>query len=303
MKIEQALVLYLLKNKQISLQGIGTFSLDVPVPEITDIDKPVIIPSNAVSFRYDPKVGEEQSIVDFIVEHTKKIRPLASADLDSFLTLGRQFLNIGKPFTIQNLGTLEKLKSGELEFRQGQLILQKVETPKDITDNDVEEMDTENLFNDYQRKAPRNNKGIWLTILVLLILGFGVWAAWNFLFKKNDKEITQSESIVPLRDTSAITTDSTASTATLVDSASISQKQASDSVAFNVVVGDYNNKQAAMSRLAKLKSFGRNVIMYTNDSVTFKIAHPFVLPISDTTKVLDSLNKYYYLGKAYIEIR
>ena len=109
-------MLYLLKNKQISLQGIGTFKLDISLPEVTDNEKPVIIPANAVSFHYDPKVGEEETIVDFIVEHTKKIKPLASADLDSFLTLGRQFLNIGKPFTIQNLGTLDKLKSGELEF-------------------------------------------------------------------------------------------------------------------------------------------------------------------------------------------
>ena len=58
------------------------------IPESTDNDKPVIIPADAVSFHYDPKVGEGRTIVDFIVEHTKKIKPLASADLDSFSNLG-----------------------------------------------------------------------------------------------------------------------------------------------------------------------------------------------------------------------
>ena len=67
------------------------------------------------------KPSEDNDLIDFIVQNTKKIKPLASADLDSFLTLGRQFLNIGKPFTIQNLGTLEKLKSGDLNLNPGLL--------------------------------------------------------------------------------------------------------------------------------------------------------------------------------------
>ena len=303
MKIEQALVLYLLKNKQISLQGIGTFRLDVALPEVTDNDKPVIIPANAVSFHYDPKVGEEETIVDFIVEHTKKIKPLASADLDSFLTLGRQFLNIGKPFTIQNLGTLDKLKSGELEFKPGQLILQKIEAPKGMTENDIEENDAENLFNDYQNKAPNNSKRAWLTILTILILGFGAWVAWNLLFKKNSTEVAPSESIVPLPDTALKNNDSLIKSIAPADSNNLSQMPMPDSASFKVVVGPATSKQTALVRLAKLKSFGRNVIMYTDDSITYKIAHTFTLPLSDTTKILDSLNKYYYTGKAFIETR
>ncbi len=304
MKIEQALVLYLLKNKQISLQGIGTFSLDIPLPEVTDNDKPVIIPANAVSFHYDPKVGEEETIVDFIVEHTKKIKPLASADLDSFLTLGRQFLNIGKPFTIQNLGTLDKLKSGELEFKPGQLILQKMEAPKGTTENDTEENDADNLFNDYRKDPPGNNgKRALIIIAVLLVLGFGGWAAWNFLFKKTDEPVTATESNLVVIDTSSQKKDSVAGNTLVTDSAKVFQKGLSDSVPFNVVVRVTTHKEVALARLAILKSLGRDVIMYTTDSITYKIAHPFRLPLSDTTKMLDSLNKNYYNGKAYIEIR
>jgi len=107
-KIEQALVYYLLKTKQLTLQGIGTFHLDASVPDYVDSDKPVSIPENAITFNYDPKVTEDEGLVDFIVEHTNKIKPLAASDLDSFLSLARQFLNIGKPLTLQNIGTLEK---------------------------------------------------------------------------------------------------------------------------------------------------------------------------------------------------
>ena len=110
MKIEQVLVHYLLKTKQLTLQGIGTFHLDAAIPDTADSEKPVVIPENAITFTYDPRATEDDGLVDFIVEHTKKIKPLAASDLDSFLSLGRQFLNIGKPFNLPHIGTLGKVK-------------------------------------------------------------------------------------------------------------------------------------------------------------------------------------------------
>ena len=304
MKIEQALVLYLLKHKEISLQGIGTFKIDAAVPENPDGDKPFVIPPEAISFNYDPKTGENDDLIDFIVITTKKIKPLASADLDSFLTLGRQFLNIGKPFTIQNLGTLDKLNDGTLEFKPGPLV-QRVEAPKAKIEDEGAEQHEENLFNDYQKPSPGNGGRTILIIFIIAILGLGTWAAWHFLFKKNDTEqVNTTENIVPIDDTTgtAQKNDSMAKVQRLTDSLNNMKKNAADSFTFKVVVRETTNKQVALARLAKLKSFGREVIMYTNDSVTFKIAHPFMLPLSDTTRVLDSLNKYFYLGKAHIEL-
>ena len=187
MKIEQALVLYLLKHKHISLQGIGAFKIDAMIPESTDNDKPVFIPPGAISFIYDPRTGEDDELIDFIVQSTKKIKPLASADLDSFLTLGRQFLNIGKPFTIQNLGTLEKLKNGDLEFKPGPLV-QKVEIPKLKIEDEGAEQHEEDLFNDYKREPSRDNRTAVLIIFIIIVLGIGAWAAWYFGFKKNDRQ-------------------------------------------------------------------------------------------------------------------
>jgi len=303
-KIEQALVLYLLKHKQISLQGIGIFKIDALVPESTDNDKPVIIPADAISFIYNPKITEDEELIDFIVQNTKKIKPLASADLDSFLTLGLQFLNIGKPFTIQNLGTLEKLKSGVLEFKPGPLI-QKVEAPKAKIEDEGAEKHEENLFNDYQREPAGNNSRTFLIIFIAIILGLGAWAAWHFGFKKNNKEpVTTTGNIVPISDSvnSSQKNDSITAAKKLADSIMVSQKNPADSFTFKVVVKETKNKAVALARFEILKSYGRNVIMYTTDSVTYKIAQPFMQPLSDTTKVLDSLNKYFYSGKAHIEV-
>ena len=296
MKIEQALVLYLLKHKQISLQGIGSFKIDALLPEGTDSDRPVIIPPDAIAFIYDPKTGEDADLIDFIVQNTKKIKPLASADLDSFLTLGRQFLNIGKPFTIQNLGTLEKVKSGDLEFKPGPLI-QKVEVPKlKIADEGAEEHE-ENLFNDYKKEPSGIPRKTILIIFIILLVGLGGWAAWYFGFKKNDTEqSTKTDNILPIADTGSAQkeNDSLAAAHKLTDSLNNAQKNPADNFTFKVVVRETKNKAVAFARLEYLKSFGRNVIMYTPDSVTYKVAEPFMLPLSDTTRVLDSLNRTYY---------
>lgn len=307
MKIEQALVLYLLKHKQISLQGIGTFKIDGAIPENNDHDKPVIIPAEAISFTYDPKTKEDNELIDFIVLNTKKIKPLASADLDSFLTLGRQFLNIGKPFTIQNLGTLEKVNSGDLVFKPGPVI-QKIELPKPKIEDEGGEKYDENLFHDYQKESPPNNRKVFLIILIIALLGLGSWAAWHYGFKKDTAEsVPATNNIVPVRDTvdttQKQTSDSLAEAQRVTDSIRNAQKNPADSFTFKVVLKTTTNKEVALARLAKLKSYGRKVIMYTDDSITYKVAQPFMLPLSDTTKILDSLNSYYYLGRAHIETK
>ncbi|MEO6638274.1 MAG: hypothetical protein ABIN25_08350, partial [Ginsengibacter sp.] len=76
----------------------------------------------------------------------------------------------------------------------------------------------------------------------------------------------------------------------------------SDSTTFNVVVKETNLKQVAAARLSLLKSYNRSVIMYSDDSITYKVAEPFKLPLSDTTRVLDSLKKY-YAGRIYVQIK
>lgn len=299
MKIEQVLVHYLLKTKQLTLQGIGTFHLNASIPDSADSEKPAIIPENAISFNYDPRVTEDEGLVDFIVEHTKKIKPLAASDLDSFLSLGRQFLNIGKPFNLPHIGTLEKLNSGVLSFVPGQLVAQRMEPNRPRQEEEPgQEPAEESLFNEYQKERKSNNGGkAILTILVLVILGLAVWAVWHFAFtqKKEEQNLTSTEEIVPVKD-SAFKADSS----TITNSQPVIPS-ASDSVKFNIVVGQYHTIAAAQKRLQQLKTYNRNVILYTNDSTLYTIAEPFELPLADTTRILDSLKRYY--AKVFVELK
>jgi hypothetical protein len=301
-KIEQVLVHYLLKNKSLSLQGIGTFQLDAALPDTANPEKPIILPEGAISFHYDPRTTEDSGLVDFIVEHTRKIKPLASSDLDSFLSLGRQFLNIGNPFVLQNIGTLDKTNSGELIFKPGQLIAEKMEMQKMKSDDAEVPAEDENLFNEYQKeRKSKNGPKALLVFLILLVLGFIGWSIWHYVSNKKDspENISTTEPIVPVPDTSTFHKDSANNANAIADSIHTIQNGPSGSINFKIVVGQYGTIKAAEKRLQELKIYGRNVIMYTNDSIIYKIAEPFTLPLSDTTKALDSLKGYY--AKIYLE--
>lgn len=261
-------------------------SVSLPV----DSDKGMVIPESAISFDYNPKAGEDEALIDAIVVHTKKIKPLASADLDSFLMLGRQFLNIGKPFTIEGLGTLDKAQTGELIFIPGQFITPKIEAPKALKENETEEKS--GLFPDYDSEVKSNSSRTILIIFVLLILAAAGWAAYTFLYKPTQEQqlnaITEEQSILP---------DTTAPKDTLSRTV-----LSSDGYTFKIVFKETKDKADALKTMEKYKLMGHTVIMYTADSITYKVAEPFTLPLSDTAHVKDSLNRYYFLGKARVEL-
>ena len=303
MKIEQVLIHYLLKYKKLSLQGIGYFTLDGAVPDSADPNRPIIIPEGSINFTHDTKVQEDPVLVQFITEQTGKIRPLASADLDSYLMLGRQFLNIGNPFIIPSIGTIEKTNSGNLIFKSGMHIADRLETNKaKIEDEGAEEHD-ENMFNDYQRET-KNQAGKTILIAIsILIVGLIAWAVWKYAFNSTPEPENVTQTTDPA-DTNPvpITNEVTANIPQPTDSMAVSIPASSDGYTFKVVVNEYYSLPLAESRMKNLKNYGRQVIMYTPDSVIYKIAEPFIRPLTDTTKVLDSLNGYYGKGKAKIEL-
>ena len=291
MKIEQVIVQQLYSYKKITLQGIGTFSLDSSVSLPVGSEKGMVIPENAISFDYNPKAGEDEALIDAIVQHTKKIKPLASADLDSFLMLGKQFLNIGKPFTLEGLGTLDKAQTGELIFIPGQFITPRIEAPKALKENETEEKS--GLFPDYDSEVKSNSTRTIFIIVVILILGLGAWAAYYFFYQKTDQDVVnETQPVQTNTDSVAVKKDTVATPAVT-----------NDGYTFEIVFKETRDKQKALKTLNKYKKYGHTVIMYTNDSVLYKVAEPFTLPLSDTSHIKDSLNKYYYLGKAHVEVK
>ncbi len=83
MKIEQLLVQHFYNAREVTLQGMGTFTLSPDFVMPKENDKDADIPDNAISFTYNARATEDDALIGFIVEQTRKMRSLAAADLDS----------------------------------------------------------------------------------------------------------------------------------------------------------------------------------------------------------------------------
>ena len=127
MKVEQLIVQYLYNNKKVSIQDIGIFTISPDIIMPTESDKDINLPDGSIQFEFDSKAEKEDALIDFIIQHSRKIRPLATSDLESYSILSRQFLNIGKPLIIEGLGTLQKNQQGSYDFTQGRTLNSKLE--------------------------------------------------------------------------------------------------------------------------------------------------------------------------------
>ena len=289
MKIEQLLVQHFYNCREITLQGMGTFTLspDFVVPK--DNDKDAEIPDNAISFLYNARATADDALINYIVQQTRKMKALAAAELDSYLVLGKQFLNIGKPFKIEGMGMLEKNQQGDLEFTRGYTFHSKTENSPTVLKEKA--INPEISFASESKPSGGNKKSL-LIAAIIIALGLIGTAAWYFLIRKNNSE-TVTPAII-------VSTDTTkADTALPVLAKPI---VADDGYTFKVVFLVTADSAAAVSRMDDLTRRKHKVIMYKADLGNYKLAEPFTLPLADTSRIKDSLNSYYYKGKAFIEL-
>jgi hypothetical protein len=292
MKIEQLLVKHLYEFKEVTLQGIGTFTIKPDIVFPSENEKDFMIPPGGISFTYNPKATEDEALITSIVRQTRKIRPLASADLDSYVVLGRQFINIGKPFIIEGIGTLHKNQSGQYELELGSFISQKIEAAPGALKEKNEEAIS------FASENPRKgNKKALLIIASIGLLALAGWGGWYLL--KNKKNITTTEN---RREPQLPVTDTLAKAKSIIADSINSPANAVTPSSFKIVFRITPNRAAAEKIMNTLISRGHKVIMYTADSIIYKLAEPYNLPLADTTHVRDSLNRFYYVGKAHVEL-
>lgn len=276
MKIDTLIVLYLYKNRKISIQQIGSFSFDTNIPDPIP-EQMKVLPDNSIHFTHDEKTPADEGFIQFIMEQTKKIRPLATSDLESFSALNRQFLNIGKPLVISNLGTLIKTQNNEIAFTQGQSMPPKPEAPKQMPG--TKEQAAEPV--EFSEKNKPRKKSKWLLPLLLLLL---VSVTLGLLFFKINiwdlfkKETPPSEqAATPAQDTA-----DTAKTLTV---------EPSDSCTFNVVLSSGMDSLTASKSLIRFqKNTDSTAMIIPADSAsTFQVIYTLHTLKTDSARLADSI--------------
>ena len=298
MKIEQLIVQYLYTNKKVTLQDIGVFHLSPSVTISPEQDKDAVLPDNAITFEYNIKAVQDDNLIDFIVKQTRKIKPLATSDLESFTILGRQFMNIGKPLPIEGLGILQKNQLGEYEFIQGHSINPRLEPLPAL----LREKDKEDIIFTTAPRRQQSKSGVVAAVMVFLLLAAS--AAFYFIFKNNKEPKAEQLVVQKAPDTSAISRRDSSGVnipAPVKDSPSTITPVKTDDYSFKIVIRDYTTQETSTAVFKKFTTYGHKLVQYSKDSVVFKLAMPFNSALSDTTRAKDSL-KLLFGGKPYVDI-
>jgi hypothetical protein len=278
---------YLYQHKSLELPGLGTFVMN-PAIRVEDESgrSSKNVQAELISFKSDSSVKESPELIAFISAETGKIKALASADLDSHLQLAEQFLNIGKPFTFEGIGTIVKIKAGEYTFTPGTAL------PEFKKESQIREHTptAEEIAEDYNYKNifyPKQVKSGWkkpaAVFLLVAGLGLAIWGGYavykNTIAKKQKEQLDSSEEKIVVADTTPIKKDTIAM---------VSDKTLVPPGNYKFIL-ETTNKERAIPRFNKLKTYQWNVLLETKDSLNYKIYMLLAASASDTSRIRDSL--------------
>ncbi len=287
MKLASLLSEFLLNNNQLSLPGIGRLQTGSGQHIATDLPGKhhKILPVNLV-FESDPGTAEDPSLIDFIANATGKQKALATADLRSQMELVHQFLNIGKPYYIEGLGSFSKLPDGSFQFSPGFMKSEKISTRSSKSDPEQPAGSLsgfkEIFYKGRQRSGIKRN---WAILLFLAGIGFAVWGGYQIYINKIKRRAAESSQTQPEKEQEV---------QMAYDSLSISK---TDSIkpggpAYKFVI-ETAGKERALARYRTLTGYGVGIQMETTDSVQFQLFFLIPCAATDTSRILDSLQIIY----------
>ena len=273
MKIEQYIPYFLMSNKSISLEGIGKLNLIKSIDYTDGENEPILFPDDAIEFTFDKKASTDHNFVNFIVEKTGKIKSLIASDIESYMLVGKQFLNIGKPLIIKGIGTIIKNKQGQYEFIPGESVIEIIDTNpgKNRQKNEI----------DFSSPAPSKQINNWLKnaiIISSLIIPVIIVFIINQQKQNHNNQITNNAD-----------STSTLSPKKTTDDQKANQKP----INFMVILETTNRKSSADSLLSNYIFNGHNAMILHEDSLNYKIVIPFNNSLQDSMYIKDSLQKIF----------
>lgn len=296
MKLPLLLTQFLYKNKKLNLPGIGQFTMDpetvIPEEHSKDLQGYPL----DIAFKASNTQQVDAELIDFIRVNTGKIRPLATADLESYINLGQEMLNIGKPFYLEGIGTLIKTQDGRLEFTSGEFASTKMEGSS-AERSEKTHKKRQSPEDSMHEPRSESNAGRKIMIVAAIVAGLAIVGGGGYLFyKKNtsgsrDQKSVNGDVVVPPVDTTktaSLTIDST-----LAKDKSLTAPVTGESTPYHFIILRTHNKERALKRYNQLLSYDLKINMETKDSSYFKVFFSFPAMSKDTTHIKDSLRREY----------
>lgn len=292
MKITSLLTQYLYTHHRLDLPSIGTFTLDPSAIQALENSKQRSAVLEGISFQNNPSLKESPELVAYISAQSGKMKALAASDLESFIEVAQQFLNIGKPFTFDGIGTLVKTNLKECEFIPIAVTADKVKelnTKEAVKPASVREEATavaaapapQPQYESFLSESAPKQRWKKPVIALALIAGLGLTIWGGYAISKNAGSGKAADAVV----SAPAPAEDTSTAIALPDTLAKEQPVIASNYKYVLEEG---TKQRAIKRYNQLRTNLWDVKLETNDSVKFKLY--LLLPINtDTTRVLDSL--------------
>lgn len=295
MKVQDLLGEYLYQHKQLTLPSIGTFELDASVNVYES--KEGVLPEDAIRFTQNTQAVVDEALLNFLVQQSGKMKPLAMSDLDSFLNNGWQLLNIGKPFTIKGVGALTR-KGNDLSFIQGAPTLEKTEASGayNLKDRTRQKEEIKELSFESEVKKG-NGKKVIITLASIIALALIGWAVYLAIPKNENSASDETE--IQQTDTTLTGTQQDTTAQQLKDTV-LQQLTSAADTSFQLILASFKDTAEANKELAKQMSRRKNVTVQQKDSL-YQIILTVNRPKADTAIVKDSLMNYYKIKSKVLQ--
>lgn len=278
MKADQLISRFLAQQGFVSLQGIGRFYFEGNAGNANqDMESVPHFPEQSIRFECDKNTVEDESFIDFLSAQTGKKRSLIASDLDSFLQTGKQFLNIGKPLVLKDLGILSKNQSGTFEFTQGSNTHEPIDTSAPKANQQQPNPDDIDFSSVPKNRKKKKSIALFLIpVLLLLIALVAIGSYYSDSTNDLTKGSNEKDEIRTLQSTNVLN-----------DSIKLSMPTI-DSKNFMLTKNFSNLKDVQQIQSAFLK-MGYEIQINAKDSASFSVSVIVPRSISDTTLFKDSI--------------
>ncbi|HEY6978217.1 MAG TPA: hypothetical protein VH396_18075 [Chitinophagaceae bacterium] len=275
---------YLLQHKSLSLEKIGTLTIDEKTSPAHHLP---------LQFRYDKKAETTPELINYIAERTGKSKVLIQADIESYIESMRQLINIGKPYEVERVGAFRLAQSGEYEFSVYEIPSGK-EEHKAVKRQPLDEL----IPTVNKRRSNKNALMLVSLIIILGILGVIGWGTYNF-FANNVRKRSPADSVMvatapPANDTGSFMTADSISVKDTVKSDTTGGLK-TDTADYKFVYETTLLAQRATRRTNQLISYGEQAEFDSIATDTGQLYRLYIkkrLSNADTAREKDSLEIY-----------
>jgi hypothetical protein len=292
LKFDEHLAQYLYENKFLKLQGIGMFTLDDKVAVPNASEKEVYYPIEGLAFTYNPREVLDETLLSFLVRRLGKIQPLVKSDLESYLSNAKQFVNLGKPYTIEGVGTLSKNNYGVFEFTAGNFFPAKEEL------NPHRDNAEHNYPTSSNNSAGKTFLVILIVIASLAALGGIGWGISTFLSKKMNvsnepqEQQGQLDTLPSEQPVAPAPVTDTSQSLKPADSGAVSDTQQ-----YRMIFEYTRSRKRAVNRTYTLTNVHHKLSKFDSVSnangVVYRLFVPLSIRVQDTANYRDTLRRFF----------